>query len=473
MNKTRRVHSLIHPLGVFLALGATSRWACGEPLPRERFGLPAYERIALENGLTVFLMEQHEVPLVYVSAVFPAGAVKDGEKQGLASLTADALLFGTRSYTKGQIEDILDYLGISYETSASLEFSRISMSFMSSEADTALSILAEIITLPVFDTAELEKRQTRLLAELEQTKEHPSRVISTYFHAFLFGEHPYGNPVMGTKGSVSRITLDDVKEFYRAHYTPSGSAVAVVGDFQSQEMRRKIEEHFSAWKLPGTARQNPAGTLPALEKARVLLVNKEDATETRFMIGSSGITQDNPDYVAVEVANTVLGGRFTSWLNDELRVNAGLTYGAYSYLQPYKTSGIFAISSFTGNESTTEAIDMALEVLDRLHTKGIDGKTLESAKNYLVGQFPPKFETAGQLASLLTTMFVYGLDDTFINDFEKRVDGIDVETAREIVGKYFPRRNLQFVLIGKASEIRESVKKYGELLEKEITADGF
>jgi predicted Zn-dependent peptidase len=467
------MHTFYFPLVFVLASGLAAATAFAGPQAREGFTLPAYERFVLENGLTVCLMEQHEVPLIYVSAVFPAGAAKDGDRHGLASLTADALLFGTKSYTKNQIEDTLDYLGVSFETSASLEFAKVSMSFMNSETDKVLPMLKEIIVDPVFDATEFDKRKTRLLAELEQAKERPSRVISAYFHEFLFGDHAYGNPAMGTNESVSLLTVDEAKEFYGSHYVPSGSAIALVGDFQTAQMKRKVGELFSGWTSKGSAEQNHPGALPLRDKARVLLVNKDDATETRFMIGSYGITHDNPDYVPAEVTNTILGGRFTSWLNDELRVNAGLTYGAFSYFEPYKSSGVFAMASFTGTETTNEAIDLALEVLGRLHTKGIDSETLESAKNYVKGQFPPRFETAGQLASLLTSMFVYGLDESFINDFEKKVDGMTVEKAKEIVAQYFPDENLQFVLIGKASEIREKVKKYGELVEKEITADGF
>jgi predicted Zn-dependent peptidase len=447
--------------------------AHGRPPAGDGFRLPPYEKITLENGLTVFLLEQHEVPLISVSAVFPAGAVRDGERHGLASLTADALLFGTKSYTKAEIEDTLEYLGVTYETSATPDLSKLSMSFMSSETAKVLPLLKEIIADPVFDAADLDKRKTRLLAELEQVKEHPSRVISAYFHEFLFEEHPYGNPVMGTKGGVSPLTARDVREFYEAHYLPSGSAVAFAGDFRTADMREKIEELFSGWRPAGAPVEPSDGALPAQEATGVLLVNKEDATETRFMIGGFGITWDDPDYVEVEVVNTILGGRFTSWLNDELRINSGLTYGAFSYFEPYGRSGIFAMSSFTGTGTTIEAIDLALEVLGRLHAKGIDGETLDSAKNYMKGQFPPRFETAGQLASLLTIMFTYGLSDTFINDFEKEVEGMTPERATEIIAEHFPKDNLRFVLIGKASEIRDAVKKYGELTEKEITADGF
>ena len=204
-----------------------------------------------------------------------------------------------------------------------------------------------------------------------------------------------------------------------------------------------------------------------------MLINKEDARETTFLIGGLGIRRDNPDYVAIDVVNTVFGGRFTSWLNDELRVNSGLTYGANSRFTPLKNSGTFAVSTFTATKTTGQTIDKALEVLDRLHKNGIDDETLTSAKNYVKGQFPPRYETAGQLAGLLTQMFWYGFDESYINNFQNNVDGLTSAKAKEIIAKYFPKDKLQFVLVGKSADIKKIAEKYGPVTEKQIKADGF
>ncbi|HEY7751513.1 MAG TPA: insulinase family protein, partial [Ignavibacteriaceae bacterium] len=195
--------------------------------------------------------------------------------------------------------------------------------------------------------------------------------------------------------------------------------------------------------------------------------------ETTFMIGNLGVAWNNPDIIQIDVINTILGGRYTSWLNTELRINTGLTYGARSAFSKRKYNGTFYALSFTATENTTRAIDLSLEVLDRLHKEGIDEETLTSAKNYIKGQFPPDYETAGSLAGLLTTMFFYGLDDSYINNFEKNIDAMTIEDAKNIIAKYFPKENLQFVLIGKADEIRDDVKKYGKITEKNLSEDGF
>jgi zinc protease len=440
-----------------------------------QFQLPEYEKYTLPNGLTLYLMEQHEVPLVYVNAIFPAGAVWDGEQNGLAALTADALLFGSKNYTKDQIEQSFDFLGASISANAGTEVAKVSASFKKDDFEKLFPIFSDIIKNPTFPQVEVEKRKQRWIAELEQDRESPRRVIRNYFNKFVFGDMPYGNPIDGAKKSIQEITPDELRGFFNLHYPLSLSCIAIVGDFNTEEMKAKVESFFPS--IPKVdVRVLPKDLTKEVEIPsgnRVLLVNKDDSRETTFMIGGKGVAWNNPDILQIDIVNTILGGRFTSWLNTALRINSGLTYGARSGFTHYKYNGTFFAYSFTATKNTVEAIDLALQVLDRLHKEGINQETLTSAKNYMKGQFPPDYETAGALADFLTTMFFYGLDDSYINDFEKNVDAMTVEKANDIIAKYFPKEDLQFVLIGKASEIKDAISKYGKITEKSIGDDGY
>ncbi len=440
-------------------------------LAQDAFKVPPYEKFTLKNGLTVYLMEQKEVPMINVSAIFPAGAIYDGTKSGLANLTALALRHGTKTMSKAKMEAELDFIGATLNTYASKESAGLSAKFATKDRDKVLAIIRDVLMNPSFDKAEFDKERSRLVVNLEQAKESPRAVIGDYFNQVIYPGHPYANPVSGRIPTVTTITPEDVKSFYQSHYMPNGGAIAVVGDFNAKEMKMKLMTLFNSWPK-GTTLANIAGRpIAKPSAATVLLVNKDDARETTFYIGGPGISRSNPDYVAVEVVNTVLGGRFTSWLNDELRVNTGLTYGANSGFSPLKNAGSFRISTFTATKTTEPAIDKALEVYNKLHSTGIDEKTLTSAKNYVKGQFPPNYETAGQLAGLLTQMFWYGFDESYINNFQKNVDELTVEKAREIVAKYFPKNNLQFIMVGKAEDIRKIAAKYGKVTEVEIKAD--
>jgi predicted Zn-dependent peptidase len=439
-----------------------------------QFKLPKYEVLTLDNGLTIYLMEKKDVPIVSFSAVFDAGAIRDGEKNGLASFTAEALKFGTKNYVKNQIDSIFNFYGSSLNTYARLDYSGMYAQFMKNDIEKLLPIIQDVITSPIFPEDEIAKRKQRWVAELDQAKESPRQVVGAYYNKFLFADSPYGNPVGGIKKTIEMISFEQINNFYQINYRPENCAIAVVGDFNSEKMKSDLNKYFLSWKAVG---QKLITDIRLEEKkfneARVCLINKDNATETTFMIGGFGVPMSNQEQIQIDVINTILGGRFTSWLNDELRVNAGYTYGARSRFASYKTAGAFYISTFTATKNTEPAIDLALKTYNRLFEKGIDEATLKSAKNYVKGQFPPNYETAGSLAGFLTQKYVYGLDDSYINNFEKAVDGMTVESANEIIKKYFPKDNLQFVLIGKADDIREIAKKYGKVIEKNISEDGF
>ncbi|MDO9594009.1 MAG: pitrilysin family protein [Lutibacter sp.] len=433
------------------------------------YKLPEYTSFKLPNGLTVYLMEQHDVPVISVSAVLPAGAIYDHDKAGLAFLTSKALKHGTKNYSKLKLDEEIDFIGAYIGTDASKEFASVSSKFAAKDKDKMLTIIKEIMLDPVFNAEEFEKEKSRLLVGLEQQKESPRAVIGNYFDKLLYGNHVYGNTIQGDLSSIGKLTVEDIKTFYNTNYKPNQAAISIVGDFSSKEMKRKLTALFSNWKKSENIIENPAlKNIASLSENKVLLINKDDAKETTFYIGAPGISRNNPDFVAIEVINTLFGGRFTSMLNDELRVNTGLTYGANSRFNTLKNGGSFVINTFTASKTTQDAIDKSLEVLNKLHTNGIDENSLTSAKNYVKGQFPPRYETTNQLANLLTQMFWYNFDASFIENFEKNVDSLNLEKANQIISQYFPKNNFQFVLVGKAADIKKIAEKYGEVTEVNI-----
>jgi zinc protease len=438
-------------------------------LNAQEYKLPAYQKFTLKNGLTVYLMEQHDVPMINVSVILPAGAIYDGEKSGLASLTAAALKHGTRNFPKAKLDEELDFIGATINTYASKEAAGMNAQFAAKDKEKVLSMVNELLTAPVFDTDEFAKEKKRVLLRLEQSKESPRAVIGSYFDKFMYGDHVYGNIIAGTPSTVNALTAKDLSQFYSQNYIPNGSSIAIVGDFNSKEMKALATKIFSGWKK-GSQQHTAAAAKPiqAINGNRVLLINKDDANETTFFIGAPGISRNNPDYVAIDVINTLFGGRFTSMLNDELRVNTGLTYGAGSRFTSLKNAGTFYISTFTAGKTTEDAIDKAVEVLNKLHVSGVDETSLASAKNYVKGQFPPNYETSGQLAGLLNQMFWYNFNESYINNFQKNVDGLTLARAKEIIHQYFPKDKLQFVMVGKAADIRKIVEKYGPVTETDI-----
>jgi len=228
------------------------------------YKLPAYEKFKLNNGLTVYLMEQHEVPMMNVSVILPAGAIYDGEKAGLASLTATGLKFGTKNYPKMKLDEELDFIGATVNTFASKEYAGLSSKFAAKDKDKVLNIIQELLTDPVFDTAEFSKEKKRVLTTLEQAKESPRSVIGSYFDKFLYGDHVYGNIVQGKISTVTMITAADLKKFYKENYVPAGSAISIAGDFNVKEMKLTVTKLFSVWQGKQSPTNLASKAMPAL-----------------------------------------------------------------------------------------------------------------------------------------------------------------------------------------------------------------
>ncbi|MEW6990516.1 M16 family metallopeptidase [Colwelliaceae bacterium 6441] len=437
------------------------------------YTLPDYQKFTLSNGLSIYLMEQKEVPLIDISVVIKAGAITDNNQAGLNYLTAKNLPLGTQSLSKSALDNTIDFVGANIFSSANLEFVTIGASLASKDSQKILPIVRDIVTAPRFDHDEFTKLKQRHLLNLQQNKERPSSVINNYFNQLIFGKQGYGSVVRGDSQSIEQMTLEQITQHYQHWYQPSNSAVIVVGDFDSQKMKRQLTQLFSGWKNTKKVVAKTVVKTAKAQKPAVVLVNKADARQSTFLIGGKGIARSDENRVGLSVINTILGARFTSWLNDELRVNAGLTYGARSRFSSYSQDGSFAISTFTKTETTVEAIDLALKTYARLWEKGIDEQTLASAKAYVKGQFPPKFETSTELASLLVNMYGYQFDESYINTFEQQVDSLSVEKTKQLISQYFPQNNLQFVVIGHADSLRDKLAKYGEISEVNIKGVGF
>jgi zinc protease len=459
----------IKSISIFLLFVTAICSASGQNKPR--YQLPHFDRVQLANGLVIYFMEKHDVPIISLDAIVPAGAINDGEQAGLASLTGTCLKCGTKSFTKKEIEEQFDFLGADLHTYGSNDNAGLSTKFAAKDKDKLLPMIKEMLVNPVFSEEDFDKEKKLTLIGLDQAKESPGAVIGAYWNKFFYGKNIYGNVVSGTVSSMTPLNANDARNFYTKYYNPAGSAIAIVGDFETDEMKAILTKLFSEWKKnPPVARAvYHAETVPG--NARILLVNKDDALETTLYIGGAGITRNNPDYLAVQVINTFFGDKFTSWMNNELRIKSGLTYGAGSYFDYNQKTGSFIISTHTANATTKATIDKALEVINRLHTQAIDEETLSSAKNYMIGMSPPQYQSTDQLAGLLIRMFWYGFDASYINNFEVNVNAVTGVKANEIIAKYFPKNNLQFVLIGKASEIKPIAEKYGTVTLVELKDD--
>lgn len=457
-----------------LLVGLALLLAASPLLAQETLKLPAYAKKTLLNGAVLLLMEKHNLPLVNFAVALRTGSVHDpAGKEGLAGLSNDLLRKGTKTRTADQISMQLDSIGATFSTIESPDMLWIRAELMKKDLDSGLGLLEDLLCNPTFPEAEVEKLKKQRIDEIRAAKDHAGGVISSYYAAFLFGAHPYGRPPGGDELSLAHITRNDVVSFHQQHYRAGNFIIAVAGDFAAADMEKLLAGRLGS--LP--AGKSAAISLPApapVAGRRLLLVDKPDSTQTYFQFGNVGIARANPDRVAIEVVNTLFGGRFTSLINSALRIQSGLTYGASSFFRQMKQPGPFAISSYTRNATTEKALDLALQVLREFHEKGPNAEQLQSAKNYLKGQFPPRIEPIDQLAGLMAQFEFYGLDERDVNEYAQRVDAVTLDSARRIIKQYFPLDNYAMVLVGKASEVGPLAKKYAtEVKTRSITDPGF
>jgi predicted Zn-dependent peptidase len=445
------------------------------PPPPTPFALPAYKRVVLPSGMTLLLLEKHQVPLISVTGLFRSGSTADPTgKAGLASLTAQLLRKGTAKQDAAAISEQLDSLGIIYSASASLDSTSVSTNFLAKDQTEALELFRQVLLQPSFPESEVSKLLAQSQDAVRANKDNAQAVVQNYYRHFLYGDTPYGRPTAGDEVSLKSITRDDILSFYRANYTPGNFILAVAGDFDSAAMQASLTKLFASWsgKAPAPV------TLPAIKPVpgrRLLLVDKPDATQSYFIMGNVGIDALNPDRGELNVVNTLFGGRFTSLFNTELRIKSGYSYGASSSFTELRGAGPFIMATYTKNATTGPAMDKTLEVLHTGRTVGFTADKLTSAKNTIAGELPPRFETAGQLSAAMARNELYGITRDQFNANLTNLQKTTVADEKRLLNTYYPSEdNLVIVVVGKASEIEPLMSKYTtNITRKKITDPGY
>lgn len=437
--------------------------------------LPEYERVVLDNGTVLLLAEKHDVPLVGMNAVVRGGSVADpADKAGLADLLASVMQKGAGDRDAAEFAEAAASVGGDISASADVETVEITAEFLSRDIDLMIELVADMLMRPTLSEEEVVKERDRAIALIAAAKDSSLQsLMPSYTNAFVFGEHPYGNSTFGSESTLAAISHDDVVQYHADNFGGDRLIIAVVGDFQLEALKARLATVFGSWE-PAAAPLTEVAEPQRAAPGRVLLVDKPGAAQTYFWIGNVGVPVAYEGRAELNLANTVFGGRFTSMLMTELRVKSGLTYGARSRVARYARAGSVTIRSFTETAKTVEAIDMAVDVLGRLHDRGLNDEMIESARNYIMGQFPPSLETASSLAGMFAFLEQHGLDRAYIDNYGAALaDATPVSVSNAIADVYPQTNDLVFVLIGDAEAIREAVAKYGEVTELAITEPRF
>lgn len=446
------------------------------PLRAAGPALPAPQKISLANGLTVYVLRNPELPLVsFRMFVRGAGsAFEPAEAEGAASLAAALLTKGTAGMDADAIAEALDFMGASLSFSAAEEYAQVSGESLADHFPRLLEIASNSLASPAFKDDEFAKEKSRRIDNLKAAKDNPGTAVRYYFQKAYFGGHPMGHLASGTEASLAGMTVQTVKDFFAKRYRPDRAIAAVVGDVDIAALKPLLEKTLGRWRNPAGAA--PAEVLPALPKPqgrKLLLIDKPDATQAYFVLGGPGYAMGDKITPTATIMNTLWGGRFTSWLNTELRIKRGLTYGARSGFRTWVPGGLFEASSYTKNDKIGEMLDITLGLLAKAGNEGFSAEEIESARNYVQGQFPQTLETNASKASAYVRLAFYKLGFDYYDKDLAAIGRVTQAEAKAAAAALLPQKDYVLVVVGKASEIKPLLAKFGTWQEKKISDPGF
>ena len=418
--------------------------------PAPSLKLPTIQKQRLSNGLAVWIVEHHEVPLAQINLIVRSGSAADPiGKYGVGSLTAAMLDEGAGTRSSLDLADAIEFLGANLSTSSSFDASSIRMSVPVSKLAEALPLMSDVALRPSFPVSELDRLRKERLTGLLQARDNAGALIQLAFPRIVFGPtHRYGTSANGLPATIEALTVDDLKTFYRSHFRPDNATLLVVGDLAPATALPMLEKAFGNWKADGMAPLvADVPSAPQLTKRQVYLVDKPDAAQSQIRIGWVGVSRSTPDYAVLEVLNTVLGGSFTSRLNQNLREKNGYAYGASSGFDMRLSAGPFLASAGVQTDKTADALKEFFNELNGILTP-VPPDELAKARNYVALGFPGEFETTGDMARKLEELVIYNLPDTTFSNFVPSVTAVTAADLQRAAARFIQPERMAVVVVG-------------------------
>jgi len=395
--------------------------------------------------------EERSLPFVVFQMLVDAGSRLDPPgKEGLANLTAKALLLGTSAQNGDAINEALDFMGASLSTSAGQDYAVIGLQVLKKDLAKGFDLFVDSITNPIFPEQEVRKEVTKILGAIQSADEQPMALAEKAFKRTLFPESPYGHPVEGIRESVPKLSREDTLQFYRKFYCPNKAILAIVGDITVDEVKARLIPLLEKWP----ARQIEAGpTYPTYAKGPRTVTIARQITQANIVLGNVGVRRDNPDYYTLSVMNYILGGGgFGSRLTEEVRVKRGLAYSVASFLDAEKYQGSFQVVMQTKNQSARESIGLVLKEMEVMQKGPVPEEDLRRAKAYLTGSFPLRIDTQSKLASFLGQVEYYGLGLDYPEKYPSLINSVTGQAVLRVAKTYlFPEQTI-LVVVGNLKE---------------------
>jgi predicted Zn-dependent peptidase len=426
------------------------------PEPMKKLSFPAYSEMKLKNGLEVVVVEHHEQPVASLWLAFRTGSTLDPEgKSSLASFTGTLLNKGTKTRDSKKLAEWIESVGGDVSVNTDEDFTIITISLLSEYLPTAYEYLADIVLNPTFPEDELSEERKRAVTGIEFEKSDPNAMADRHFHEVVYGKHPYA--VRPTTETVEDVTRDDIVAFHTRNYVPNNALLFVVGDVTDKQVKKDANKYFGSWKA-GTPDKPVYATPPERTARNISLYHRPGSVQSNVYIGHLGLKPTDPDWPAVMVANRVLGGGASGRLFMNIREDKGWTYGAYSSWTKPVDAGYFRATANVRTEVTDSSLTEMLGEIKRIVDQPVSDEELNSAKSYLIGNFPTTIETPSQIAAQIGQVKLLGLDKSYLENYRKDVAKVTVADAQAAMKKHLHPDQLAIVLVGDATEIKDKVE---------------
>lgn len=433
------------------------------PGPAAPLRLPEPARLKLSNAIPVFVVERHKVPLAQVLVVLRTGASADpADRPGLASLTSALLDRGAGPRSALEISDFADFLGANLSFESGWDRTSVGVNVPVARLTDALGLLADLVRNPTFPADEVERVRKERLTDMLQWRDDPEELAAAAFPQAVYGRHPYGRRVEGNAASLSAVSREDIRRFHASRYAPAAAAIVVAGDVTPAGALPLLEKAFGSWAATGTAAPPAAPPPPSRQIAerRIVLVDKPGAAQSQIWIGRVGPPRQTPDYFAISVANTILGGSFTSRLNHNLRETKGYTYGAFSRFDWRLSTGPFLASAGVQTDKTGPALAEFFKELEAIRQE-VPADELRRAKSYVALRYPAGFESGAQVAAKIEDQFVYGLPDDYFNAYVGRIEAVTAADVQRVAREWIDPKSCVVVIVGDRAKIEPEVRALG------------
>ncbi|MBX2943508.1 MAG: insulinase family protein [Cyclobacteriaceae bacterium] len=438
------------------------------PGPEHAIKIGEYQSFTLKNGLQVFVVENHKLPRLQFSIQLKHDPIFEGDKAGYVSMAGDIIGTGTTHRTKAKLDEEVDFIGASLNTSAYSLYA----SSLSKHTEKLLELMTDVLYNPSFEQSELDKLKTQTISGIAAGKDDPSTIASNVQGFLLYGkDHPYGE--VATEKTVASISIEDCRNYYQTYFKPNNAYLVMVGDITLKEAKKIANKNFSKW-VGGEVKNKTYPVPHAPEKTFVALVDRPASVQSIINIAYPiNLKVGSEDVIKARVMNQILGGSFSARLNQNLREKHAYTYGSNSQLSSDDLVGKFNASASVRNEVTDSAVYEIMHELNRIVKDPVSAEELMAAKASIAGSFGRSLERPQTIAGFAVNTAKYNLPKDYYSTYLKRLDAVSIEQVQTAAKKYITPDHAYIEVVGKGAEIAKSLEQFGDVKYYDIHGEEY